>query len=458
MPLLWAWRECSVRAAAFSGFVFGIAFLASVMWGLHHVGYLGFVAAVVVVGAPFFAVTGALIAVLARRGVSSPLVTASVWVLLEGLRVRWPFGGLAWAEVGTAFHDVAPVRALASWGGVALVSFVIVAWNSFLLDLVLAGSASRRARLRALTGLLVAVVFVVAGAVLRVHTRETGTVRFAMLQAFVNEHAPTTSAAAEEHSTASHLALAGRLRGRYDLIVFPESAMARDPEQDPALRQTLITIAQRHDAVVLTNARHVGDRGALYNANLVYEPDGTLQGVYAKQHLVPYGEYVPLRSLFSFVGDLRQIPYDFARGDRATLFTVAGHKMGTVICYESAYSGLVREFVRDGAEMIVVSTSDRSYGRSGMAAQHFAMAQMRAAETGRPVLQAAISGVSGVIDADGAARDRSSLFEPTITEGRIATTTGSTPFVRFGDWVLVGSALVVLGATLVGVRRRRPAS
>ena len=458
MPLFWAWRGSTPRAAAFSGFVFGAAFLGSVMWGLHHVGYLGYLAAVVVVGAPFFAATGALVATLARRGVSSPLVTASIWVLLEGLRVRWPFGGLAWAEVGSAFHDVSPVRALASWGGVALVSFVVVAWNGFLLDLVLTPRADRRARLGALAGLLAAIVLVGVGSVGRVHTRATGTVRFAMLQAFVDEHAPTTSAAAEEHSTASHLALAGRLRGRYDLIVFPESALARDPEEDRVLRQALITVANRHGAVVLANARHRGDDGTLSNANLAYEPDGRLQGIYAKQHLVPYGEYVPLRSLFSFVGDLRQIPYDFEPGDRATLFEVAGHDVGSVICYESAYTGLVREFVRDGAELLVVSTSDRLFGRSGMAAQHFAMAQMRAAETGRPVLQAAVSGVSGVIDADGKARDLSGLFEETITEGRVSTRTGSTPFVRFGDWTLVASAIVVLGGTVVGVRRRSRAS
>lgn len=457
MPLLWSWRGASPGSAAWSGYVFGLGFLGSVLWGLHHVGYLGYLA-VVLVAAGAYATTGAIVAALARRGVASPLVTAAVWVLLEGLRVRWPFGGLAWAEVGSAFHDVAPVRALAGWGGVALVSFVVVAWNGFLVDLMTAPRTDGRVRRLAASGLAAVLVLVVLGDVARVQTRETGTLRFAMLQAFVDEQAPTTSARAEQRSTEAHLALAAGLRGRYDLVVFPESSMARDPEADPALRQALVTVANTHGAVVLANARHLGAGDRLFNANLAYDPDGRLQGIYAKQHLVPYGEYVPLRDLLSFVGELRQIPYDFSRGSRTTLFQVAGHEIGTVICYESAYGGLVREFVRAGAELLVVSTSDRSYGRSGMAAQHFAMAQMRAAETGRPVLQASISGVSGVIDADGSARDLTGLFEATVTEGRIATRSGSTPYVRFGDWVLLGSALVVIGAAAVGVRRRARAS
>ena len=158
------------------------------------------------------------------------------------------------------------------------------------------------------------------------------------------------------------------------------------------------------------------------------------------------------------IGDLRQIPYDFTAGTTQRLFDVGAHPMGTVICYESAYPRLVREFVQEGAELLVVSTSDRSYGRSGIAAAHFAVAQMRAAETGRPVLQAAISGVSGVIDADGDARDLTGLFETTITEGRVITRSGETPYVRFGDWVLAVCGLGMIVVAIVGAGRRARAS
>lgn len=427
------------------------------MWGLHHVGYFGYVS-LAIAAACYFAATGALVALFDRHGMRSPLLTAAIWTVLEALRGQWPLGGLAWGEVANAFHDIGPVRSLASWGGIALVSFVVVAWNGFVLDLLLAPAGVRSARRRALVGLVAIVVVTMAADLGRIRPRETGEVRFAMLQAWVDEHAPTTSPEAEQRATEAHLALAGRLRGKYDLIVLPESALARDPEADPALRQALVAIADTHDAVVLVNARHLGSRGQLFNANLAYDPDGRLQGIYAKQHLVPFGEFVPLRDELSFIGDLRQIPYDFTAGTTQRLFDVGAHPMGTVICYESAYPRLVREFVQEGAELLVVSTSDRSYGRSGIAAAHFAVAQMRAAETGRPVLQAAISGVSGVIDADGDARDLTGLFETTITEGRVITRSGETPYVRFGDWVLAVCGLGMIVVAIVGAGRRARAS
>ena len=129
-----------------------------------------------------------------------------------------------------------------------------------------------------------------------------------------------------------------------------------------------------------------------------------------------------------------------------------------MICYESAYSGLVRSFVRDGAEAVVVSTSDRAYGRSGIASLHLAQSQMRAAETGRPVLQASISGISGVIDADGSVHDMSELFENTVTTGTVSTVTGETLFVRLGDWMLILCAIVLLvtAALAVTMPRTRP--
>jgi apolipoprotein N-acyltransferase len=169
---------------------------------------------------------------------------------------------------------------------------------------------------------------------------------------------------------------------------------------------------------------------------------------------VPFGEYIPWRDQLTFIGELDQVPFDYVRGDRRVMFRAAGRPVGSVICFESAFAPLVRDFVRDGAELLVVSTNNRSYRRSGLAAQHVALSQMRAAETGRPVLHASISGISGVIDPDGDVHDTSELFVNTITEGTVETTTGDTIYVQLGDWVVLacGVALVVLG--LVAVRRR----
>lgn len=425
------------------------------MWGLHYLGFIALIA-LAVAASLYYAAAGGLVALFGRRNIASPWLTAAIWILVEGLRTRWPLGGLAWGELGTALHDIEPARSLASWGGTALVTFIVVAWNAFLLDAMLALRHSRSRPLRwAGAGLVGLVVLTVIGDVTRYEPQETGRLRFAMLQAFERADAPNTSRDSDEYAMQRTFELAEALRGRYDLIVFPESALADDPELSPTLRARLVAVGETHDAVILANARHSGSDGNLYNANLVYDPDGTLQGVYGKQHLVPFGEYVPLRDELSFIGELRQIPHDFTAGTSRRLFRAGGHRFGSVICYESAYSGLVRDFVRDGAEVIVVSTSDRSYRRSGIAAQHLAMGQMRAAETGRPLLQAAISGVSGVIDADGAALATSELFTTQILEGAVVTTTGETPYVALGDWALAGAGLGIMTTAILAVARPR---
>ncbi len=399
------------------------------------------------------AVVGALVAAYARRGIASPFLTAAVWVLLEALRGRWPLGGFPWADLGVALHDVPAARALAGVGGTLLVTFVIVAVNGLVLDVVLA-LRSHAGRAAALAGIGIAGVVVATAVsdVARFEPTTTGHLRVAMLQGD-DEQLPLAQQT-DQLLTEKHFALADRLRGHYDLIVFPESALDTDPQQDPALRARITDLAARHGAYMLVNARTPGGDDRSRNTNLMYTPGGKLQGVYSKQHLVPFGEYVPWRDQLGFLPELRQVPYDFEPGDSRTMFRVAGHPLGSVICFESAFGPLVRDYVRDGAQAIVVSTNNRSYQRSGNSEQHLALGQMRAAETGRAVLQASVSGISAVIDPDGSVHDRTKLFESAVVTASVPTSTGETLYVRFGDWVLLLSAVAVVVVTIVAVRRR----
>ena len=129
---------------------------------------------------------------------------------------------------------------------------------------------------------------------------------------------------------------------------------------------------------------------------------------------MPFGEYVPFRSRARahVIGALDQVPRDFEPGPHRGSSTSPGTRSRTVICFESAFGYQVRPLVHDGAEVIVVSTNNRSYRRSANSAQHLAIGQMRAAETGRPVVQAAISGITAVIDADGVVHERTDALRP----------------------------------------------
>ena len=217
--------------------------------------------------------------------------------------------------------------------------------------------------------------------------------------------------------------------------------MDEDPRLDPFLSGPLSRLAIEHRAWVLANAVTDAPDGRALNLNVLYGPDGKVEGTYAKRHLVPYGERVPFRSfLEGKIGELNRIPRDFAPGKKPGLFDIAGFKVATVICFESAFGYQIRPLVRDGAEVIVVSTNNRSYRRSANSAQHVAIGQIRAAETGRPVVQAAISGISALIDASGREHAHTELFERTVLQGSVEATRGTTLYVRFGDWVVLGVA------------------
>ena len=451
VPLLWAWRGARPRHAALYGFAFGVACYGVVVPWIRYFGYVALIPLVVAMAAAIAAV-GALVASYATRRLASPFLTAAAWVVLEALRGRWPLGGFSWADLGVALHDVPAARALAGVGGTLLVSYLIVVVNGLVLDL---GFALRDRTTRAAVLAGIGLVGVVAATVVVDATRfdptTTGRLRVAMLQGD-DEQLPLAEQT-NQRLTAKHLALADQLHGRYDLIVFPESALDTDPETDPKLRDQLTAIAAEHGAAVLVNARTRSTNGRYRNTNRMYTPSGKLQGSYSKQHLVPFGEYVPWRDELSFLPELRQVPYDFEPGNSRTMFHVAGHPIGSVICFESAFGPLVRDYVRDGAEMIVVSTNNRSYQRSANSEQHLALGQMRAAETGRPVLQASVSGISAIIDPDGSVHDRTQLFESAVVTASIPTTTGETLYVRFGDWVVLGSALALLVVTVIAIRR-----
>jgi apolipoprotein N-acyltransferase len=303
---------------------------------------------------------------------------------------------------------------------------------------------------------VVSVVMTVAATATRFSPHPTGTLRFALLQGNDKNRYLTQAEFDSEYLTRSHLALAARLRGHYDLVVFPESSLMSDPETDPVLHAAITRIAREHHTSVLANVVDAtSEPHKEFNANRLYDPTGRLVGTYAKRHLVPFGEYVPWRDSLHFISELQQIPHDFTPGHRIGIETVAGHKIGSVICFESAFGPLMRANAAAGAELVVVTTNNRSYRRSSNSAQHVALSQMSAAAIGRPVLHASISGITAVIDADGVVRRTTPLFHNTVVSGVVTTTSGQTPYVRFGDWVEWGSALVVLGGLAVALRRGR---
>jgi apolipoprotein N-acyltransferase len=459
VPLLWAWRGAGPARSALLAFVAGVvyhALLVGWVWYFGTVALVPFVAAL----AGYWAAAGALIGWFRRRGTEHPFLTAAVWVLADAAVGRVPWGGFSWAEVGYALGDFSWARSLASWGGVPLVTFVVVAASDALVDAVTSRHPARVGSWMPAAAVLAALAIAVAGFHLtRFDPHTSGTLRVALLQGNdINRHLTDEERAARTLPR-NHFALAAELSGDFDLVVFPESSLDEDPRIDPFLEESLVEVAHRLDTAVLANAVADAPDGRALNLNLMYDPDGRLQGTYAKRHLVPFGEFVPFRDLLEpIIPALDQVPRDFKPGDDPGLFDVAGHDVGTVICFETAFGPLVRDTVRAGAEVVVVSTNNRSYRRSPQTRQHIELSQMRAAETARPVLHNSINGVTAVVDASGNVTARTELFVNSATVATVETTSGRTPYVRYGEWVVLGALAGTALAAAAAVVRRRGAS
>lgn len=471
IPLFVAWRDRGPRGTAALAFVAAAFYYAILMSWSWYFGTIAIVPLVIALGT-YWAVAGAVLGFLRHGGIANPFLVAAVWVLAEATVARVPLGGFSWGEVGFAFHDVGVGRALSSVGGVELVTFVAVVLNAFLADAVIAAwnrahvSRSAWSRLGAGLAVVVVVPFVAAG--LRTAPHPTGRLRVAILQGNDKNRDLTQAEEDARYLPNSHFRLAARVRDPVDLVIFPESSMDADPRTDRYLRRHLVAVAEDRRAWVLANAvadaPAEGDEPAgtkASNLNVLFDPDGRVEGTYAKRHLVPFGEYVPFRSaLEGWISALDRVPRDFEPGDGPGIFAIGGHAVATIVCFESAFGYQVRPLVHDGAEVIVVSTNNRSYERSANSAQHVAIGQLRAAETGRPVVQAAISGISAIIDADGEVHERTDLFDRTVLEATITTTGGQTPYVRYGEWIVWTSGLLLAGAAALSIRRNgsRPRS
>ncbi|MFN2544061.1 MAG: apolipoprotein N-acyltransferase, partial [Actinomycetota bacterium] len=243
---------------------------------------------------------------------------------------------------------------------------------------------------------------------------------------------------------------------RPDLVVWPENALDVDPLHHAALRESITGVIQAVNAPLMAGAVVRGRDGRYRNQLLYYSSSGRVVGRYSKMHLVPFAEYVPYRPVLGWVQSLRTVHRELVPGDGIRLFDVHGVAVGTPICFENTFPGLVRRFVNAGAGILVVTTNDSSFGTSPASREHVIMSELRAVENGRWVVQAAVSGISAIIDPHGNVLKRTPMFSPAILRARVPSSTATTFYTRTGDWFpwLAGAVAASILVALLLKRRR----
>jgi apolipoprotein N-acyltransferase len=238
------------------------------------------------------------------------------------------------------------------------------------------------------------------------------------------------------------------------LVVWPESAGW--PFQYPAdagLRADLQRLVERGCPLLFNTALRVG--GEWRNAAFLLTPGGGAARA-DKRHLVPFGEYVPLASAFPFIGRLARNAGDFSPADELALLDWGGERIGTAICFEVTFPGEVAAAVRAGATVLVTITNDAWYGDTAAPWQHHRAARFRAAENGRPLLRAAITGVSALVGADGGVEAELGVFRQGTLRGWVAGRSELTPFSR-APWLVPLLCSLLATAAVAFTWRRRPA-
>jgi apolipoprotein N-acyltransferase len=448
------------RAGLGYGFVFGLAFLLPLLFWLQDFLGAGFGPA------PWLSLSAALALMIAvpaaGMAVVSTLPGGPVWMAMlfvagEALRSRFPFGGFPWGRVGLGQPDGLYLP-LAALGGAPLVGFAVALTGCGLTALLM------RWPKRVLAPALFVLVPVLAGVAclpLVSTAAENGTVTVAVVQGNARDGLAGLGAGQEmrrNHLTrAADLARdiqAGRVP-RPDVVIMPETFTDLGP--DPAADREIGRVVADLGVPVLVGARMRMPDRSVQNVVILWDPRTGPGPVYAKQQLVPFGEFVPLRPVARLFTPFVDDESDMKPGTQPPVLTAGDVSLGVAICFEVAYDHVLADAVRDGAQVLTVPTNNAWFGHTEMSYQQMAMSRVRAVEHSRAVVVSATTGVSAIVQPDGSVTRQTELFKGdtlVATVGKRSTVTLAT---RIGGWPegVMAAAGLFAWVWAVGTRIRR---
>ncbi|MFE7288275.1 apolipoprotein N-acyltransferase [Streptomyces noursei] len=449
--LLLVWSARTARRAALYGWWGGAGFMVAVHHWLLPSLHVFIVVLALLLGA-LWAPWGVLVRALLGgrpgpgRAAAALVLVPSGWLMVELVR-SWQYLGGPWGLLGASQWQVPPALRLASLGGVWLVSLLIVAVNTALAGLLAVPTARRPA----VAGLLVCALAGTAVWLWAPLPRPAGTVRIAVVQP-----GPTgTPTQRLARSAALTAALAGR---GVRLVVWGESSLYQDPADHPALAARLAALSRRTGADLLVNADAPGSDGAgIAKSAVLIGPDGPTGDRYAKMRLVPFGEYIPARSVLGWATKVgKAAASDRRRGTHQVVMavpTAAGLRIGPLVCFETAFPDMSRHLAADGAQVLVAQSSTATFQDSWAPAQHASLGALRAAETWRPMVHATLTGVSAAYGPRGEPLGtRLSTDRSAAAVYDLPLASGTSPYTRWGDWSVYGAiaALLAYGLTEAG--------
>ena len=482
----------SLRAAFTVGLLFGLAFFIPLVAWVINLAWFAWIALAIASALIFAVFTVAQRLLLNLRW--WPLAVAGWWVAAEAFRDRWPWGGFPWGRLAMSQAGI-PTQGWAAIAGPPALTFMVALVGASLGWLLLSafgwdqpgglriarfslGSGRRRLAAPALA-LAGSAVLAVLPAALPVDpvpaNASTATVaaiqgnvpraRGSLAEQLENDWVVTLNHVAATDNLAAKVA-AGKAP-KPDLVIWPENSTDEDPRLDPSVYNQIASAAAAIGRPILVGA--VLQNPEL-NAGVLWLPGKGPTTIYAKRRLVPFGEYIPFRSLISKITSLTQLQTTpFTPGRKTVVFDVGQIRLGDIICYEVGFDDLVRSEVAAGANLLSMQSNDATFEREGPitaeSGQQLAMARIRAVEFDRAVVVASTTGYSAIVAPDGHLISRSGMWAQAELEASVPLLSYDTLSERLGawpEWAIVAATTLALclaiGQASVARRRRRLAT
>lgn len=476
IPLLLSLWKKSPGEAFRAGFVFGLVyFFGTLYWIYHSINFYGgvsFVASIsiVLLFCCYLSIYPAVFAYffssfIKKTRLPALLIGPVLWVVLEFMR-SYAFTGFPWSSIGYSQYKFLPVIQVSDITGVYGISFLVLAFNCAVVDGLLLKARVRKMPLFPLSYSVIGFIIFFIAIVSSIgygfwrlgQDRPGHTVKAGLVQGNI-EQDQKWDPAFQKYVMDTYFALSREAAGRSpDLIIWPETAVPFIFGEDKENTEQLIRFEKTLNTYLLFGSvlekKTSSEQISLTNSVLLLDKEGKIIYQYDKIHLVPFGEYVPLRRFLFFVDKLVAGIGDYVPGDQYIKAETPFGSFAPVVCYEIIFPGLVRKFYSKNGDFIVTVTNDAWFGKTAGPYQHFSMAVFRAIENRKPVMRSANTGISGFIDSNGRIIKRTELFQRQVLTGEIKTDNTLTFYSRYGD-LFTYFCMVISAVLLINLKSWR---
>ena len=471
VPLFIALRDKTPSQALIAGLVTGVVYNIGILYWITFVVvqygylplYLGFSAMLLLslYLSLYVAVFSAGVVFFRTRGYGESVSGPLLWTCLEFGKSHL-LTGFPWENLAYSLHGHLNLIQIVDITGIYGLTFLIVFINCVIYQIVMiTADTKRRVLANSIAAVLIVGIIVVYGLYrfesIKDMQRQSKPTRVAVIQGNIDQSVKwNREYQFQTLKIYRDLTLAASKK-KPDLIVWPETAAPFFFQNIDEKHRFVTNIAREAGAYLLFGSpSYTSERGGQYFQNSAYivDPEGTIAGRYDKVHLVPYGEYVPLRRLFFFLDKLVTGVGDFKPGDAVNPVLIGNNKVGVLICYEGIFPEISRAYREKGVSLLVNITNDAWFGTSSAPYQHLTMTAFRAVENRLYIVRAANTGISAIITPTGEIVAQTPLFEQAALDGTIHYMGYRTFYSRYGD-IFAYICFAVTGIMIIVIRRRR---